>query len=91
MAPRTFDVKFPYDTQFTFGSLTFSVGENGNLKMLPPGPASERLASVYGQAPYFLAMSSTSSGACSGLDPYVGLHIRTIKLVRSIPIVTSIL
>jgi hypothetical protein len=33
----TFDVKFPYDTQFTFGSLTFAIGEDENLKMLPPG------------------------------------------------------
>jgi hypothetical protein len=84
MAPWTFHVKFPYDTQFTFGSLTFATGKDWNLKMLPTGSALERLASVYGQVPYFLAISSTTCGACSGLDSYTGLHIRTVKLVRGI-------
>jgi hypothetical protein len=37
MAPCTFDVKFPCDNQFTFGSLVFTAGEDGNLKMLPQG------------------------------------------------------
>jgi hypothetical protein len=37
MAPWTFDIKFPCGTQFTFGSLTFAAGKNGNLKMLPQG------------------------------------------------------
>jgi hypothetical protein len=36
MAPCTFDVKFPCDNQFTFGSLIFTAGEDENLKMLPP-------------------------------------------------------
>jgi hypothetical protein len=48
MALWMFDVKFPYDTQFIFGSLTFAAGEDGNLKMLPLGPAPECLAPVYG-------------------------------------------
>jgi hypothetical protein len=91
MSPWTFDVKFPYDTRFIFWSLTFVAEEDGNLKMLPPGLAPECLTPVYGQAPYFLAIPSTTGGVCSGLDPYVGLHIRTIKLVWGIPIVTSIL
>jgi hypothetical protein len=47
MTPCTFDIKFPCGTQFTFGSLMFATGEDENLKMLPPGPALERLASVY--------------------------------------------
>jgi hypothetical protein len=29
-------MKFPLDTQFTFGSLTFVIGEDEDLKMLPP-------------------------------------------------------
>jgi hypothetical protein len=91
MAPWTFDVKFPYVTQFTFGSLTFAAGEDGNLMILPPGSALEHLTPVYGQAPCFLTISSTIGGACSSLDPYAGLHIRTIKLVRGILIMTSIL
>jgi hypothetical protein len=59
--------------------------------MLPLGSASERLTSVHGQAPCFLTTSSTSGGACSGLDLYAGRYIRTAKLVRGIPIMTSIL
>jgi hypothetical protein len=84
-----FDVKFSYNTQFTFGSLTFVAGEDRNLKMLPLGSAPERLAPVYGQTLYFLAISSTTGGACSSLDPYTGLHIHTVKLVRGTPIMTS--
>jgi hypothetical protein len=82
MTPWTFDMKFPLDTQFTFGSLTFAVGEDGVLKMLPPGLASNHSAP---------APSSTSGSTCLGLDPFAGLYIRTAKLVRGIPIVTSTL
>jgi hypothetical protein len=39
MAPWSFDVKFPLGTQFSFGSLTLVAGEDGDLKMLPPGTA----------------------------------------------------
>jgi hypothetical protein len=85
---RTFDVKFSYDTQFTFRSLTFPVGEDENLKMLPPGSAPERQVPVYGQAPYFLTISFTSGDACSALDPYAWPYIRTAKLIQGIPIVT---
>jgi hypothetical protein len=82
MTPWTFDVKFSRGTQFTFGSLTFAAGEDGDLKMLPPGPTPEHLA---------LASPSVSGGSCSGSNPYAGLYIHTIKLVRGIPVVTSIL
>jgi hypothetical protein len=82
MAPWTFDIKFPLDTQFTFGSLTFATGEDGDLKMLPLGPASEHPAP---------APSSTLGGVCSGLDPFAGLYIHTAKLIRGIPIVASII
>jgi hypothetical protein len=50
--------------------------------MLPAGPAPEHLV---------LASLSASDGSCSGLDPYAELYIRTAKLVRGIPIMTSIL
>jgi hypothetical protein len=50
--------------------------------MLPPGPVPEHPAP---------APSSTSDDACSDLDPFAGLYIRTAKLVRGILIVTSIL
>jgi hypothetical protein len=82
MAPRMFDDKFPHGTEFTFGSLTFATGKDGDLKMLPLGPAPEHLA---------LASTSVFGASCSNLDPCAGLYIRTAKLVRGIPIVTSIL
>jgi hypothetical protein len=75
-------MKFPLGTQFTFRSLTFAAGEDGDLKMLPPVPAPEHPTP---------APSSISGGACLGLDPFVGLYIHTAKLVRGIPIVTSTL
>jgi hypothetical protein len=75
-------MKFPIDTQFTFRSLMFAAGEDGDLKMLPLGPAPEHPTPTH---------SSTSGGACSGLDPFIGLYIRTAKLVRDIPIVASTL
>jgi hypothetical protein len=82
MAPWSFNVKFSRGTQFTFRSLTFIAGEDGDLKMLPPRTAPEHPA---------LAPSSTSGGTCSGSDPFAGLYIRTAKLVWGIPIVTSTL
>jgi hypothetical protein len=59
--------------------------------MLPPGAAPERLTPTDGQAPWSLTTSSTSGGTCSGLEPFLGLYIRTAKIVRGIPIVTSTL
>jgi hypothetical protein len=81
-----FDVMFPPGTQFTFGSLTFAVGEDGDLRMLPLGTAPERLASADGQAPWSLMTSSTSGGACSCLDPFVELYIRTANIVWGISV-----
>jgi hypothetical protein len=82
MTPWSFDVKFPRSIQFTFGSLTFITGEDGDLKILPPGTASEHPAPAH---------SSTLGGTYSDLDPFAGLYIRTAKLVRGILIVTSTL
>jgi hypothetical protein len=82
MAPWTFDAKFPHGTEFTFGSLMFTAGEDGDLKMLPPGPAPEYIV---------LALSSALEGSCSGLDPCTWLYICTTKLVQGISVVTSIL
>jgi hypothetical protein len=82
MPPWTFDMKFPLGTQFTFRSLTFAVGEDKDLKMLPPGPTPEHPTP---------APSSTLSGVCSSLDPFAGLYIHTVKLIRGISIVMSTL
>jgi hypothetical protein len=70
MAPWTFDVKFPRGTEFTFGSLTFAVGENGDLRMLPLGEATEHTAP-----------SSASSGTQADSDFFDEPYIRTVKLV----------
>jgi hypothetical protein len=59
--------------------------------MMPPGLAPERLTSADGRAPWSLMTSSTSSGACSGLDPIVELYIRIAKIIWGIPIKTSTL
>jgi hypothetical protein len=80
MTPWTFDVKFPLGTKFTFGSLTFAAGEDGDLRMLPLGEATEHTAP-----------SSASSETQANSDFFDGSYIRTVKLVRLIPIVTTIL
>jgi hypothetical protein len=37
MAPWIFELKFPYRTQFLFGSLMFAARENINLELLTRG------------------------------------------------------
>jgi hypothetical protein len=74
MALWTFSIKFLYDTQFIFGSLMFTAGEDENLELLTWDLAPKHLALVYGQPPYLLANPSTSGSACSDLNPYVGSY-----------------
>jgi hypothetical protein len=80
MAPWTFDVKFPRGTEFTFRSLTFATGEDGDLRMLPPAEVAEHTAP-----------SSASSETQEDSNFFDGSYIRTVKLVRGIPVVTTIL
>jgi hypothetical protein len=80
MASWTFDIKFPRGTEFTFGSLTFAAGEDGDLQMLPLGEAAEHTAP-----------SSASSETQAESDLFDGLYIRMVKLIRGIPVVTTIL
>jgi hypothetical protein len=47
MAPWTFSIKFPYDTQFIFRSLMFTAREDRSLELLTQGPAPKHPASVY--------------------------------------------
>jgi hypothetical protein len=70
MAHWTFSIKLPYDTQFIFESMLFTVGDDGSLELLTRGPALRHPTLVYGPAPYLLVNPSTSVGACSGLNPY---------------------
>jgi hypothetical protein len=72
-SPWTLSVKFPYDTQFIFGSLMLVTGEDGDLKLLTRGLVPNHQWPVYGQAPYYPAdpsKSSVSTSACLGLNPY---------------------
>jgi hypothetical protein len=80
MAPWTFNVKFPSGTEFTFRSLTFAAGEDGDLRMLPPGEATEHTAP-----------SSASSETLADSDLFDGSYIHMVKLVRGIPVVPTIL
>jgi hypothetical protein len=80
MAPWTFDVKFPLGTEFTFGSLTFAAEEDGDLRMLPPGEATKHTA-----------LSFASSETQADSDFFDRPYIHTVKLVRGIPVVTTIL
>jgi hypothetical protein len=82
MVSRTFDVKFPYDTQLTFESLIFSAGENGGLKILPPESTPGHLA---------LTSSSVLGRSCAGLDHCAGSYICTAKIIRGILVVMSTL
>jgi hypothetical protein len=52
------------------------------MEMLSPGPAPEHPA---------LTLSSVPGDSCLGSDPWAGLYIRTVKLVRGILVVMSIL
>jgi hypothetical protein len=79
-----FDIKCPYDTQFTFRSLMFATGKDGCLGLLTQGPAPKHIAPVYGQAPYLPARSCIADGACSGLNPYAGPYHRTAKTTQRI-------
>jgi hypothetical protein len=80
MTPWTFDIKFSRGTEFTFGSLTFAAGEDGDLRMLPPGEAAEHITPL-----------SASSETQAESDLFDGPYIHTVKLVRGIPVVMTIL
>jgi hypothetical protein len=80
MASWTFDIKFPRGTEFTFGSLTFVAGEDEDLRMLPPDEETEHIAP-----------SSASSETQAESDLFDRPYICTVKLIRGIPVVTTIL
>jgi hypothetical protein len=84
MTPWTFNIKFSYNTQFTFGSLMFAAGKDGNLELLTRCLAPECLTPVYGQPPYLPTSTSISGGAHSGLNPSAGPYHRTAKTTQGI-------
>jgi hypothetical protein len=70
MTPWTIEVKFPYDTQFLFGTLMFTAGEDN-----PRGLVPSHHEPIYREAPYYPTdplATSASRGARSGLIPYAG-------------------
>jgi hypothetical protein len=71
--------------------MTFTVSEDGDLKVLPLEDALEHLVLVHGPDPCSPANSSASNSAYLGSDPYAGLFLHTIKIAQGIPVMTSIL
>jgi hypothetical protein len=74
MTPWTFSIMIPYSSQLIFRSLMFTARDDESLELLTQGPAPRHPAPVFGQAPHLLANPSTSGGACSGLNPYLGSY-----------------
>jgi hypothetical protein len=68
----------------------FTTGKDGNLELLTPGAVPKHLASVYGQAPYYPANSSTPVGAYSGMNPYAGPYYLAAMTSRGNPIEATI-
>jgi hypothetical protein len=91
MAPWTIGIKFSYDTQFIFGSLMFTAGDDESLELLTQGPAPSYLTPVYGQAPYLPANPSISGRAWSGLNPYIGPYYLSTMTSQGRPIRKTIL
>jgi hypothetical protein len=74
MALWIFEAKFSYD---------ITIGEDGNLEMLAPGPTPTHHESIYDEATYYPAdtlATSTLGGACLGLNPYAGSYTPTAML-----------
>jgi hypothetical protein len=77
MAPWTFEVKFPYGTQFLFGTLMFTAGEDRTIELLTHSPSPSHHELIYGEAPYYPVDPSTTlalGGTRSGLNPYAGSY-----------------
>jgi hypothetical protein len=71
----------------------FTVGEDGNLKLLTQGPVPRHHAPVYGKALYYptdLPTSSTSGGAYLGLNPRAWPYYFSAMMSQGRPIGTSI-
>jgi hypothetical protein len=69
----------------------FTTGDDENLELLTQGPAPRHLTLVYGVSPYYLTDSSTSGGACSGLNPHVEPYYHSTMTSRGCPIGKTIL
>jgi hypothetical protein len=62
----------------------FTARKDGKLELLTHVLALKQFASVYGQASYLSASSSTSDGARSDLNPYAGPYHGTTKTTQGI-------
>jgi hypothetical protein len=63
-----------------------STGEDGKLELLIRGSATRHPAPVYGGAPYYPTDPSISGGACSSLNPHVGLYYLSAMTSQGRPI-----
>jgi hypothetical protein len=63
----------------------FATGDDKNFKLLTRSSPPKHHVLVYGQALYLSASSSTSGGACSGLNSYAGPYHRGTKTTQGIP------
>jgi hypothetical protein len=75
MVSWVYDKKFLAGTQFLFGTLLFTTGEDGNLELQVRGPTSRQWAPIYDKAPYYpTTTTSASDGLRSSLNPCAGPH-----------------
>jgi hypothetical protein len=89
MAPWTFKVKFPYDTQFLFKSLMFTTREGRTLELLTRDPVPSHHKPIYEEATYYPAdpsAFSASNGVCSGLNPCVEPYYLSTMTSQGYPI-----
>jgi hypothetical protein len=62
----------------------FVVEEDRNLKLLTQGATLKHPAPMYGKAPYYPIDPSTSSGACSSLNPHAGPYYLAAMMSQGI-------
>jgi hypothetical protein len=91
MAPWVYDEKFLVGTQFLFGTLMFTAGEDENLELQVQDPPSHQWAPIYVEAPYYpvdplSTKTLASDGARSSLNHFAGLYTLTAMMSWRQPI-----
>jgi hypothetical protein len=69
----------------------FATEENRNLELLTQGPVLRHPASIYEKASYYPVDSSTSGGACSGLNIYARPYYLSAMTSQGHPIEKTII